>query len=219
MTPLILAFVQQPAQPNWFARSIEYLQSHALGVFMLLVSALTVAFLVQWILWAFGRGRFKRDREAGRKETPRADSIRFVVADALVKIINYFRHLLALIVVGIFAGAIVWALTVSGQSAEEITNSLQAVVSTLGGLVGSIIGYYFGEARGQVRLPDEDVSGVQEEAQVPPPPSGGVGGDEGGTQPRRESAPSSEIRAARPLPERSADASEPSEPKDGDRNG
>ena len=127
-----------------------YLEIHRGGILLLLFILASIVFFVQWIMWALGRGRFGR--------TPPADSknaLRFIFSDAAVKIINDFRHLLALIIVLIFAFALGYALIkaasiqTNAQSPTTIANikeALQAVVATLGGLVGSIIGYYFGES-------------------------------------------------------------------------
>jgi membrane protein DedA with SNARE-associated domain len=72
-----------------------------------------------------------------------------VIAELFVKIINDFRHLLALLIVVIFALVLGYGLIRAGKDLENITKVLQVVVSTLGGLIGSIIGYYFGESAGR----------------------------------------------------------------------
>lgn len=80
-------------------------------------------------------------------------SLRFLIADALTKIVNDFRHLLALMLVSIFALALVYVLYASNKNIGQIKEGLQAVVATLGGLVGSIIGYYFGESSARASSP------------------------------------------------------------------
>ncbi|HKJ03193.1 MAG TPA: hypothetical protein VJ997_12080 [Longimicrobiales bacterium] len=203
-----LAALQQGAQPIWVVRLVTFLQANALGVFMILLSVVTAAFVTQWVLWAFGLGRFTTDRVSTSSH-----SLRFVFADALVKIIDDFRHLLALILVGMFAGAILWALVVSGTNADEITKSLQAVVSTLGGLVGSIIGYYFGEARARRGLSD-DGPGVPEEGEQTVP---GATDDYGSAAGPVTASARSGIRVARPAP--IGDATDGAEDPDASNDG
>lgn len=120
---------------------------------MLFFVLASIVFLVQWFAWILAVGRFAATTSAtgsgGRAE------LRYIFSEATVKIINDFRHLLALIVVLIFAIALGYSLwkaasvETSADSPSVVDNmkeALQAVVATLGGLVGSIIGYYFGES-------------------------------------------------------------------------
>lgn len=124
---------------------IDFFSGHYQGFVVLILVAFALAFFVQWICWIFGWGRFA----GGPVTTPggsKLQSLRFLIADALTKIINDFRHLLALILVLIFAAALIYVLYASGRQMDQIKEGLQAVVATLGGLIGSIIGYYFGES-------------------------------------------------------------------------
>lgn len=132
------------------ARLFTFLQDNRGGIFVFFLCLASLAFLVQWFVWILGRGRFSATTaSAGRAE------LRYIFSEATVKIINDFRHLLALIVVLIFAVALGYALwkaasVQTGADAPSVVDNmkeaLQAVVATLGGLVGSIIGYYFGES-------------------------------------------------------------------------
>lgn len=96
------------------------------------------------LLWAFGIGRFRRPVDA-----PHAAALRYLITEALTKIINDFRHLLALILVLIFGGALGYSLFEAGPRLADIKEALQSVSASLGGLIGSIIGYYFGESKGR----------------------------------------------------------------------
>lgn len=133
------------------ARFFTFLQDYRSGILVFFLSLAGIAFLVQWIAWILRKGRFGvvAPAQAGRAE------LRFIFSEAIVKIINDFRHLLALIIVVIFAVALGYALwkaasvAIGPGSPSVVSNmkeALQAVVATLGGLVGSIIGYYFGES-------------------------------------------------------------------------
>lgn len=123
-----------------------------------------VIFLLS-ICWIFGLGRFKRDAGSTR---PKAVDLRYLITEALTKIINDFRHLLALILVVIFGGALTYTLIQAGGNMVSIKEALQAVTSTLGGLVGSIIGYYFGESKGRQNASDA-APDVIEPQEVQPP--------------------------------------------------
>lgn len=119
------------------------------GILVFGLLLLVVGLLVQWFAWIFSRGRFqKRDQAPTDRKT-----LRFLFADLLVKIIDDFRHLLALVLVVIFALALTYAMIVAAYEPtsrlEAIGKALQAVVSSLGGLIGAIIGYYFGEKAGE----------------------------------------------------------------------
>lgn len=126
----------------------NFLQFYRSGIFLLLLLLAGIAFLVQWFAWIFGAGRFRKDATSG-------NTVSFIFSAATVKIINEFRHLLALLIVVIFSFALGYSLIkaaslpASAGSPSVIDNmkeALQAVMATLGGLVGSIIGYYFGES-------------------------------------------------------------------------
>lgn len=124
---------------------LNYFAAHSAGILMLILCLLVLTLLINWLARIFNKGRFSRTLS-----TRREDSLRFLISDAAVKIINDFRHLLALVIILIFALALAYALIRAGsQPGDNINNmkeALQAVVATLGGLVGSIIGYYFGES-------------------------------------------------------------------------
>lgn len=124
---------------------LKFLDANATGVWLFLACLGAAILAIQWLMWIFGAGRF-----AQRPDMPlpvRGQALRYLITEALTKIINDFRHLLALIVVLIFGLALAYALYEGGGDMEKIKEALQAVTATLGGLVGSIIGYYFGESK------------------------------------------------------------------------
>ena len=157
------------------SRLFTFLQIYRSGIFLLVLLLASAAFLVQWFAWIFGVGRF------GNVATP-GKTVSFVFSEFTFKIINEFRHLLALLVVVIFSFALGYSLIKAGSlptstgSPSVIDNmkeALQAVVATLGGLVGSIIGYYFGESSvgktvqpPATPLPPPDTKPIQE-AKIP----------------------------------------------------
>ena len=152
-------------------RFFTFLQTYRSGIVFLLVCLASIAILVQWFAWIFGIGRFKRVDPLSGTGTGSGTSkaaLRYIFSEATVKIINDFRHLLALVIVVIFGIALLFSLiraaTLTSDGATTVNNmkeALQAVVATMGGLVGSIIGYYFGES---------SVAKVSEPRPPTPPP-------------------------------------------------
>jgi hypothetical protein len=61
-------------------------------------------------------------------------------------LINDFRHLLALVVVLLFSVMTFFAVLpgLLNGNAAEVTDGVQSVTAAMGGLLGSIIGCYFG---------------------------------------------------------------------------
>jgi hypothetical protein len=167
-------------------RLFTFLDTYRNAILFLLFCLAALAFLVQWFAWIFGRGRFSRAAPqtgtgTGTGSTTRGD-LRYIFSDAAVKIVNDFRHLLALVIVLIFAFALGYSMIKAASVmtnadtpsvVENMKNALQAVVATLGGLVGSIIGYYFGESsvaktvQPATPLPPPDTKPIKE-ASIPP---------------------------------------------------
>lgn len=144
------------------------MQIYRSGIFLLLLILASIAFLVQWFAWIFGAGRFGKDATSGK-------TVSILFSEFTFKIINEFRHLLALLIVVIFSFALGYSLIkaaslpTSADTPSTIDNmkeALQAVVATLGGLVGSIIGYYFGESKPST----PDAGGTKQSAEVQNPP-------------------------------------------------
>lgn len=110
--------------------------------------SLAIGVLIHWFAWVFAWGRFQE-----RKRPTGQPTLSYVFADLMVKIINDFRHFLALIIVLIFGFSLTYSLILAtcedGNRVNAITKAMQAVVSSLGGLIGAIIGYYFGEKAGE----------------------------------------------------------------------
>ena len=151
-----------------FAEYLGFLSTNRDGISVFFAGAFFFVVLLQWLFWIFGVGRFKGH------EVSRNLNLRYIFSDAAVKIINDFRHLLALILVLVFAAALAWVLIHAGDM-DEIKEGMQTVVATLGGLIGSIIGYYFGESSAkQSPVPtkssgDVESTGVNAAIQQRPP--------------------------------------------------
>jgi hypothetical protein len=112
-----------------------------LGVILFFASLFLLMIIFTWLAWLFSWGRF------GQVDLARPfKAIRYVIGDLLVEIIYEFRHLLALIIAMIFALALVYAMIHASATNGNMSDAIQGVVASLGGLIGSIIGYYFGES-------------------------------------------------------------------------
>lgn len=122
---------------------LDFLARQRAGLAVLFAFLLLLVLLAQWLAWIFRLGRFKVP--PGTQPEERTSQLRFVIADFFVKVIDDFRHLLALLILLIFA-VILGAVLVWAPTFKDVKDGLQAVVAALGGLVGSIIGYYFGES-------------------------------------------------------------------------
>ena len=97
------------------------------------------------------------------------DTLSYVVGMFFVNLINDFKHLLALVIVIVFASLIIYSMTTTDIFKEKM-EALQLVVASLGGLLGSIIGYYFGESaatKSQTKTIDKTTSVSTDQ-----PPSG-----------------------------------------------
>src|SRR5712691_10655827 len=131
------------------ATFLSFLSEHYAGILVLLFLLVALAVLVQWMAWLLQLGRFRR-REVpfptGGGTSQR--SLTYLAAELLASIINEFRHLLALMIVGVFTVALFVAMWpgVKASNMADLKDGLQAVAAALGGLIGSIIGYYFGES-------------------------------------------------------------------------
>jgi hypothetical protein len=167
------------------ASTLDYISTHRGGIVMLLVMAFGVVGIVQWLAWIFRRGRFALDDSDPRDS---ATKLGVAVADFFVKLINDFRHLLALVIVSVFGLALAGAMYpgLRHWNVDEIGKGVQAVAAALGGLIGSIVGYYFGESAATQRAataPAKDVTPVQTPpvpaisaiVEAPPPPSASIG--------------------------------------------
>jgi hypothetical protein len=131
--------------------TLRFVADHRSGIWVLLVTLVVLCVVLQWCCWIFRLGRFRVDAVMGTRQP---NPLRFVVAEFFVRLINDFRHLLALIVVFMFALALFTAMMpgMLDRDLNSMKDGLQAVAAALAGLIGSIIGYYFGESAGRKEL-------------------------------------------------------------------
>lgn len=135
---------------------LEFMSANGSALFATLLFMVGLLILTQWLFWVAGWGRFSAEARSKRGDEPNRSPIRHVIADLFVKVIDDFRHLLALIIVIMFAMTLVYALYIAGTNVDNITKALQAVTGTLSGVIGVIIGYYFGESAARRAARDTD---------------------------------------------------------------
>jgi hypothetical protein len=122
---------------------LQALSANARGVVLLVFLAFAAVALIQWLMWLAGVGRFARGAQAA---VAGRSTIGYYIGTFVGQIITEFRHLLALVVVLLFAATMAAVLALGRGDFEHIKAGVQLVAASLGGLIGSIIGYYFGES-------------------------------------------------------------------------
>ena len=119
---------------------LNFLSENIQGFAVLAGMLFFLILLLQWTAWLFTWGRFREIETKTDRPT-----IRYMVSE----IINDFRHLLAIALTLVFAVAILSVLFFTWKNESDIEvfkDGLQVVVASMGGLIGSVIGYYFGES-------------------------------------------------------------------------
>lgn len=148
---------------------LSFLEEHWKGVLILFFCLIMVLFSIKFLSKLFCWGRYKNHADSKNSR----EAISYIVIDLLVSIINDFRHLLALIIVGMFFVAILYSLIWGEGDFNQRKEAIQLIVTSLGGLIGSIIGYYFGESAGKNKQRGLDEGGdtkpKNEEPVISPP--------------------------------------------------
>jgi hypothetical protein len=157
----------------------KFFEDNYPGIIIFLLSTFVVILFLDWIAKIFSIGKYRNLPKDGS-----SSSLVYVFSQLLVKIITDFRHFLALVLVLIFAIALGVAFSFANHTPAEgenridnLVKALQAVVATLGGLVGSIVGYYFGESAGRRNNSANQGQAIED----PSPPIQGAGAQESET--------------------------------------
>jgi|GEM_PF-5958964 len=127
-----------------------FLENRVAGVAILILLTFSLLFSISWLARIFSWGKYKNQLESFDD----MGSEPYFVSRFFANIINDFKHFLALVIVMIFAGLIIYSMAAADEFDQKM-EALQLVIASLGGLLGSIIGYYFGEsaARGRREWP------------------------------------------------------------------
>ena len=120
---------------------LDFLSANATGIVMLILIVVVGLYAMNSVAKTFNWGRYKRSSTDGDSNS----ALHYGVSIFFVNLINDFKHLLALVIVIIFTGLIIYSMA-AGESFDEKLEALKLVIVSLGGLLGSIIGYYFGES-------------------------------------------------------------------------
>jgi hypothetical protein len=146
------------------------LELHRAGIFVAFAMLAGACLLVQWTFWILGRGRFDPRRAdlgngAGARNRP---ALRYTLTDFMMMLVNDFRHLLALVVVLLFAAMMFFAVWpgLANSDAAQVADGVQTVTAAMGGLLGSIIGYYFGAMAGKKPEPGPSPAPAEEQEDV-----------------------------------------------------
>jgi hypothetical protein len=167
---------------------LTILEQHWLGVMMLILLLLVLMFLIREFFRLMGWGRYARSARGAQANPAAGDSTdwSFYTTTFIAKTISEFRHLLALLIFLLFAGSVILAILpgLIALNVEQMSEGLEGVAAALGGLVGSIIGYYFGEQVGNVNartarsgesrgeaIQDDTLNRDIQEARIPPAPA------------------------------------------------
>ncbi len=148
----------------------NFLETHWNGILILIILVFVLLFVINWLARIFRWGRYKTRSQASTEYM----NVSYIISQFFANIIDDFKHLLALVIVIIFTGLIIYSMT-TAPTFDQKMEALQLVIASLGGLLGSIIGYYFGESAARsnqvvttttntipsnqnvVNLPDEEI--------------------------------------------------------------
>jgi hypothetical protein len=159
------------------ARQTGYLAPYAIDIVLALGILIGATVVIQWWAWIVGLGRFK----PGQKGESQWSVARAAV-ELFVKIIDDFKHLLALVVMAVFLATLILVMAAGwpqpkATDSKNLLEGIQVVVASLGGLVGSIIGYYFGESAARRGSgPGSGMPGGGPQAPAPGAPAPGARG-------------------------------------------
>src|SRR4051812_30166049 len=91
----------------------RYLEANSNGILILILFLLFITLLTQWLSWIFAVGRYRlsdKEKRIGIIGRRKQENIRYIFSEAAVKIIDDFRHLLALVLVLIFGFALAFVV-------------------------------------------------------------------------------------------------------------
>ena len=152
-----------------------FFRDYTSTILTIIVLLAAMVLILQWLMWLFKVGRFKPSNSNDSSNSTDND-FWYVIAN-FVKLINDFKHLLALIIIMIFAWVLIYSVMhainldknpSSQTNFENLKDVMQAVVASLGGIVGSIIGYYFGESAAKGKSNETNLNAGDQEVEQNP---------------------------------------------------
>ena len=120
---------------------LTFLTEHSSGIIILILLMFSCLIMINWLAKIFNWGKYKNP-EVNSKDY---GNLIYVTTQFFANLINDFKHFLALVIIIIFAGLIVYSMAATPDFNNKM-KALQLVIASLGGIVGTVIGYYFGES-------------------------------------------------------------------------
>jgi membrane protein DedA with SNARE-associated domain len=133
-----------------------FLETHSTGVMLLILLLVTFVVIIRWLFQIFAIGKYSNRKVDREQDT----SITYIITRSLVNIVDDFRHFLALLIVILFVILIIASMWAGRGDFDNVMEAMQLVIASLGGLLGSIIGYYYGESAAR----SKDKTGVTTDA-------------------------------------------------------
>lgn len=129
-----------------------FLETHSTGIMIFIFMLVAFVIIIRWLFQIFAIGKYSNKKAVNEQET----SITYILTRSLVNIVDDFRHFLALLIVILFIVLIIvamWGAKDGKNDFQNMMDAMQLVIASLGGLLGSIIGYYYGESAARNKIP------------------------------------------------------------------
>ncbi|MGG8495026.1 hypothetical protein ACQY1Q_01305 [Tenacibaculum sp. TC6] len=150
---------------------LTFLSTYSSGILVLILTLFSLILMINWLAVIFNWGKYKSPPLYSKN----SGNLAYMVTQFFANLINDFKHFLALIIVLIFAGLIVFSMATTDDFNNKM-KALQLVIASLGGIVGTVIGYYFGESAAKSNSPittaqTNEVQGLGIDGEIEPAPS------------------------------------------------
>ncbi len=123
-----------------------FLEDHSTGIMIFILMLVSFVIIIRWLFQIFAIGKYSNKSKSDNEQET---SITYILTRSLVNIVDDFRHFLALLIVILFIVLIIvamWGAKDGKNDFQNMMDAMQLVIASLGGLLGSIIGYYYGES-------------------------------------------------------------------------
>lgn len=120
---------------------LTMLSKQSKGILMFILCVFALMSFINWLAKLFSWGRYKQPEIKSKGY----GNLIYMVTQFFANLINDFKHFLALVIVLIFAGLIIFSMAATDLFYQKM-EALKLVIASLGGIMGTVIGYYFGES-------------------------------------------------------------------------
>ena len=135
-----------------------FLETHSTGIMIFIFMLVTLVIIIRWLFQIFAIGKYSNKTKPDNEQET---SITYILTRSLVNIVDDFRHFLALLIVILFVVLIIAAMWGAKGNFDNMMEAMQLVIASLGGLLGSIIGYYYGESAARNKMPTSITSDAE----------------------------------------------------------